>query len=126
MTTERDVTMRNIRHGNKGGAIGASLPRQGDMLMALEIERKFLVVDQTWRSLTSSSQHIMDHLIASFENGKARIRICGGSTILTLKGQRRGIARSEYHVPVSEVDARDMISEFALFGSRCHQMSRES
>ncbi len=83
--------------------------------MAVEIERKFLVVNETWRSQSLKRRSISDHLIARFENenGKARIRICDGAAMLTIKGPRRGYSRNEFHVDLTEADAQSMIAEFA-------------
>lgn len=83
--------------------------------MAVEIERKFLVVNETWRSRSLKRRSISDHLIARFENenGKARIRICDGAAMLTIKGPRRGYSRNEFHVDLNEADAQSMVAEFA-------------
>jgi len=68
--------------------------------MTIEVERNFLVSSDGWRTQVQSSRLIVDHLIAQFETGKARIRLCDGSSVATLKGQRRGLERSEYHLPL--------------------------
>ncbi|MQY46520.1 CYTH domain-containing protein [Rhizobiales bacterium RZME27] len=83
--------------------------------MAVEIERKFLVVDNSWRSQSLKRRSISDHLIARFENenGKARVRICDGAAMLTIKGPRRGFSRNEFHVDLKEEDAQSMVAEFA-------------
>lgn len=82
--------------------------------MAIEIERKFLVVSDEWRTLSGEFRLITDHLIAKFEgaSGKARIRLCDDTAMLTIKGARRGYARSEFHMPLSQSDAASMIEEF--------------
>ncbi|WP_410218023.1 CYTH domain-containing protein [Paracoccus sp. (in: a-proteobacteria)] len=81
--------------------------------MAVEIERKFLVLCDAWRDQTIACHHIRDHLIARFESGKARIRICDDTATLTLKGNRKGVSRSEFHVSLSHAEAAAMIDEFA-------------
>ena len=81
--------------------------------MPVEIERKFLIRSDAWRAGVVKTRHITDHLIAKFESGKARIRICEGEAILTFKGQRRGCARGEYHIPLDDRHARAMIAEFS-------------
>lgn len=84
--------------------------------MAVEIERKFLVTDGSWRSSVGDRREISDYLIARFEHesGKARVRICDGAAMLTIKGPRRGIKRNEVHITLEDDDARSMIEEFAL------------
>lgn len=81
--------------------------------MGLEIERKFLVVTETWRTDVVRSLHIEDHLIADFPKGKARIRICAGTATLTLKGNRIGACRSEFNLPLTLPEAAAMAQEFA-------------
>ncbi|MBM3604171.1 MAG: adenylate cyclase [Alphaproteobacteria bacterium] len=81
--------------------------------MAVEIERKFLVTEATWRRDVNASHHITDHLIARFETGKARIRMCDGTALLTFKGNRNGLSRSEYHLHLDPAEAANMIKDFA-------------
>jgi adenylate cyclase len=83
--------------------------------LALEIERKFLVVSDQWKSGALNHRQITDYLIARFEgeSGKARIRICDAVAQLTIKGPRRGLTRSEFHVPLLPEDAASMINELA-------------
>ncbi|MCZ0961056.1 CYTH domain-containing protein [Paracoccus benzoatiresistens] len=92
--------------------VGNGTSDHGRAGLALEIERKFLVVHDTWRSRIVRSQHIEDHLIAVFPKGKVRIRICAGTAALTLKGNRQGIRRSEFHVPLTLAEAALMAEEF--------------
>lgn len=82
--------------------------------MATEIERKFLVAAETWRSRVIRSHHLSDYLIAAFSAGKVRLRRCNGDHSLTLKGRRVGVSRSEYVLPVTTEDAEAMIAEFAV------------
>jgi adenylate cyclase len=82
--------------------------------VALEIERKFLVVGYGWRGKARTTLTITDHLIARFEMGKARIRMCNNAATLTFKGQRNGISRSEYHIDLSLDEAQAMVAEFAV------------
>ncbi len=78
--------------------------------MAQEIERKFLVnmdkVDLPAQGLT-----ICQGYIKTADKTTVRIRIMGDKAFLTLKGETKGISRSEfeYEIPVS--DARQMLNE---------------
>jgi adenylate cyclase len=81
--------------------------------LGLEIERKFLVVTEKWRTDIIRSLQITDHLIDAFPKSKARIRICAGTATLTLKGNRAGISRSEFNLTLSLVDAAAMAQEFS-------------
>lgn len=81
--------------------------------MAVEIERKFLVTSGVWRTRAGRGLHIADYLIAHFETGKARIRVCEDTAVLTFKGRRKGFSRSEYHMPLPAEEADAMVAEFA-------------
>jgi adenylate cyclase len=41
----------------------------------IEIERKFLVANEGWRKLCTTSERLKDGLIATFEGRKVRVRI---------------------------------------------------
>ncbi|RCW81220.1 adenylate cyclase [Phyllobacterium bourgognense] len=81
--------------------------------MALEIERKFLVIKDGWRESARPGLQIVDYLIANFDGGKMRILFCDDLPTMTLKGPRRGLTRSEYHMPLPEADARAIVDEFS-------------
>lgn len=81
--------------------------------MGIEIERKFLIVDDGWRQNVKRTLHITDSLIARFDAGKARIRKCDGGYTLTIKGVRRGLTRSEYVIDLNASDAEAMINDFS-------------
>ena len=74
--------------------------------MAQEIERKFLLADDRWRSSVAKSARIKDGLVANTNGRKTRVRIIGERATITLKGQRHGLARSEfeYAIPVSDAE----------------------
>ena len=74
--------------------------------MHLEIERKFLITHEGWRPSVQTELHLRDGLIADDGGRKVRVRICDGSGSLTIKGVRRGLARSEftYDLPLHEAE----------------------
>ncbi|WP_274424784.1 CYTH domain-containing protein [Chelativorans sp. YIM 93263] len=74
--------------------------------MHLEIERKFLIAHEGWRSSVQEELHLRDGLIADDAGRKVRVRICNGSGSLTIKGRRQGLARSEftYDLPLHEAE----------------------
>ena len=82
--------------------------------MPTEIERKFLIRSNDWEPHVMRTLHILDYLVARFDTGKARIRICGEEAILTFKGQKTGVRRGEYHLPLEKEQARVMIDEFVV------------
>ena len=56
--------------------------------MGIEIERKFLLASDRWRSLVQRSVHIQDGLVAASEDRKTRVRIIGEKATLAVKTRR--------------------------------------
>lgn len=81
--------------------------------MAVEIERKFLVVNDGWRDHVTQATHIVQGYLASTDNLTLRVRIRGERAYLTIKGRSQGIARSEFEYGIPVADARDMLEELA-------------
>ena len=76
--------------------------------MAVEIERKFLVVGGHWRSLAEPVQ-IRQGYLARTGQCVVRVRTAGGKGWLTVKGRVVGIERPEYEVEVPYADAVEML-----------------
>jgi len=74
--------------------------------VALEIERKFLVANDGWKSAVTRTIRIRDGLIANNNGHKARVRIADSLATIALKSRRRGLTRSEfeYAIPVSHAE----------------------
>ncbi len=73
--------------------------------MATEIERKFLVIGEQWRSLGMRQRYCQGYLPTQ-EAVTVRVRIVGERAYLTLKGPTQDMSRSEfeYDIPVSDAD----------------------
>ncbi|NJK48911.1 CYTH domain-containing protein [Candidatus Gracilibacteria bacterium] len=76
--------------------------------MAIEIERKFLVKGDTWRSL-GTGQVYRQGYITTVNSTTVRIRIVGDRGYLTIKGKTDGIARSEFEYLIPVEDAQSML-----------------
>jgi adenylate cyclase len=76
----------------------------------VEIERKFLVADGSWRAQVVRHEHLRDGLISHSAERKVRVRLRADSATLTIKAKRAGIrdVEFEYAIPVS--DAREMLA----------------
>lgn len=83
--------------------------------MGVEIERKFLVKNDSWRAQVESECHIMQGYLANNANGTVRVRVNGGEGFLTIKGSPQGFTRSEYEYPIPVADAESMLRELAVF-----------
>ncbi len=77
--------------------------------MAIEIERKFLVVDDGWKSTIVQSVRIRDGLIASTNGHKARVRITDGSATISLKSRKIGLSRTEFEYAIPRSDAEEIL-----------------
>ena len=80
------------------------------MIMALEIERKFLVCSDAWRALKPVGVSYRQGYMASGDSpATVRVRIAGDKGILTIKGPPQGLTRSEfeYVIPLSDAQAMD-------------------
>lgn len=82
--------------------------------MPVEIERKFLVVGDTWRSLAGPGQRYCQGYLSLGPGPIVRIRRAGRNAFITVKGDGE-VARSEfeYEIPVEDADA--MLAEL------CHR-----
>ena len=76
----------------------------------VEIERKFLVVNDEWRQSAVRSVSIRDGLIAVYKDRKVRVRISGDIATIAVKGPRTGIARPEFEYEIPMADAERMLS----------------
>ncbi|NEO86510.1 MAG: CYTH domain-containing protein [Spirulina sp. SIO3F2] len=74
--------------------------------MAIEIERKFLVIGEAWRTLASGIRYCQGYLCREPAR-TVRIRLAGEQGYLTIKGATQGITRAEfeYPIPVAEAEA---------------------
>lgn len=74
--------------------------------MQFEIERKFLVAHDGWRSIATRNCHLRDGLIGPYHTSKVRVRQDGERAWLTVKGPRDGLKRLEfdYEIPMHHAD----------------------
>lgn len=76
--------------------------------MAIEIERKFLVVSDEWRS-TPSVYFCQGYLNRSKER-TVRIRVAGEQGFLTIKGATSGVSRAEFEYEIPLADAKQLFT----------------
>jgi adenylate cyclase len=76
--------------------------------MPIEIERKFLVIGDRWRTLGTPIRYCQGYLAAS-EKRTVRVRVAGSHAYLTIKGTTVGIARAEYEYEIPLQDAEEML-----------------
>ena len=78
--------------------------------MAIEIERKFLVADESWRARISRSAPMRQGYLGGAE-GRAsiRVRVSGEQAWLNIKAAVLGSSRAEYEYPMPLADANEML-----------------
>lgn len=77
--------------------------------MGTEIERKFLLANDTWRGLATGKRYCQGY-INSGTQGTVRIRTVEENGFLTIKGPTRGLVRAEYEYLIPVSDAREMLA----------------
>ena len=80
--------------------------------MAIEIERKFLLADGSWRAAAGPGRTIRQGYCNTAPELTLRVRIYGGEAFLTVKGRSDTAARSEFEYPIPVADAEAMLAEF--------------
>ncbi len=81
--------------------------------MGVEIERKFLVVSDSWKPHVVSATRIVQGYLAHTDTATVRVRVKGEKAYLTIKGTSTGISRSEYEYEIPVPEAESMLSEMA-------------
>jgi len=81
--------------------------------MGIEIERKFLVTDDSWRSDAKGQLCRQGYLSISSEIA-VRVRIMGEQASLTVKGMGAAVTRPEFEYPLPLADANEMLDRFCL------------
>lgn len=77
--------------------------------MGIEIERKFIVVNDSWRKAADCGERILQGYLARNRSCNVRVRCTSGGAFLTVKGERTGIARPEFEYAIPTADAEDML-----------------
>jgi adenylate cyclase len=77
--------------------------------VALEIERKFLVKDQSWRE-GATGQRVRQGYLSDAKSATVRVRVAGERAWLTIKGPTSGITRLEFEYEIAANEAADMLN----------------
>ena len=81
--------------------------------MAKEIERKFLVTNDSYRHMATSSSHIEQGYLSRDPEATVRVRVRDDRAFLTVKGRNHGMVRDEWEYPIPVGDARIMLRRCA-------------
>ena len=77
--------------------------------MSKEIERKFLLASDEWKSEVSRSVTLKQGYLSSTKERTVRVRISGEQAFLTIKGPVTGVTRAEYEYEIPVKDGLAMI-----------------
>jgi len=83
--------------------------------MAKEIERKFLVTGDAWRTGASGVVYRQGYIPA--RGCSVRVRSAGDTGYITIKARDQGITRTEFEYRIPKADAIEMIDRFCSAGT---------
>ncbi|MBT7952662.1 MAG: CYTH domain-containing protein [Gammaproteobacteria bacterium] len=78
--------------------------------MGIEIERKFLLLDDSWRTYVNGQTKIVQGYLATTESSSIRVRIQGEVANLNIKSMTIGVSRAEFEYPIPIADAEDILA----------------
>ena len=78
--------------------------------MGIEIEHKFLVKNDSYRSMAVSESEIMQGFLSRVPERTVRVRARGDKGFITIKGKGSGAAHPEFEYEVPLDDAKQMLS----------------
>ncbi len=96
--------------------------------MAIEIEHKFLLADESWRGFVHKSAVFKQGYLSSVANTSIRVRISGEQAWLNIKSAVIGTHRHEYEYEIPLADAEEMIADLCknpLIEKTRHYVSHE-
>jgi len=76
--------------------------------MGKEIERKYLVEGDAWRSLADGKRYRQGYL-STVKEHTVRVRTIGERGYLTIKGENEGITRAEFEYEIPFNDASELL-----------------
>jgi adenylate cyclase len=83
--------------------------------MGIEIERKFLLKNDSWRAAVNRSYQIAQGYFGG-DRVSVRVRISETFAWLTIKARVAGSARAEFEYPIPLADAESLLADLSLPG----------
>lgn len=81
--------------------------------MAKEIERKFLVKDNSFAKMATETVDIRQTYLSDLPEATVRLRVIGEHARLTVKGKNSGAVRDEWEYEIPVTDACEMAASLA-------------
>lgn len=82
--------------------------------MGTEIERKFLVRDESWREAADAGTHFRQGYLVTQRERTVRVRLEAEKGVLTIKGPGPGAARAEFEYEIPSEDADELLEALCL------------
>ena len=83
--------------------------------MPIEIERKFLLADESWRRQADAGIKMCQGYLSNNSKSSIRVRISGDKAALNIKSATPGCVRREYEYAVPLAEAAEMLHDL------CHE-----
>lgn len=77
--------------------------------MGVEIERKYLVKDNSFKEMAISRSHIMQGYLCREPERTVRVRVRDDKGYITVKGKNEGAVRLEFEYEIPRHDAEEML-----------------
>lgn len=81
--------------------------------MGIEIERKFLVKSDSWRSHAVGKVYRQGYLLSD-QGRTVRVRVAGDRAFLTIKGPSTGLSRAEFEYEIPPSDAEEILRSLCV------------
>ena len=78
--------------------------------MGREIERKFLVRDESWRTAVCRSARLRQAYLTEGGRASVRVRIADTHATINIKSARLGVSRDEYEYEIPLSDAEHLMT----------------
>lgn len=82
--------------------------------MPVEIERKFLVVSDSWRDAVMRSVPFHQGYLSNNKQASVRVRVEGEQANINIKGMTIGVQRPEYEYPIPLDEAQTLLDTLCL------------
>lgn len=82
--------------------------------MATEIERKFLLKDDSWKAMADEGNHYRQGYFSRPDKASIRVRLSANKAYLNIKSAELGIRRLEYEYEIPVADASEMLERLCV------------
>lgn len=82
--------------------------------MAIEIERKYLVINDHWKKVNPRGYRFKQGYLSADASCVFRVRLTGERAFLTIKKKKKGLSRWEYEYEIPVPDAEEMLNHLCI------------